>query len=103
MFQTARNLYDSSYYGYINSDILLSPSLFDALSICLAHIQTGVLDTNVKQSSLFIHNQFEIAGRVHETPTYSKVDISNMTTYLDYLEKASQVMRPMRNQHSAVY
>ena len=56
MFQTARNLYDSSYYGYINSDILISPSLFDALSICLAHIQTGVLDTNVKYSSLFIHN-----------------------------------------------
>ena len=51
MFQTARNLYDSSYYGYINSDILLSPSLFDALSICLANIHTGILDTNVLYSS----------------------------------------------------
>ena len=51
MFQTARNLYDSSYYGYINSDILISPSLFDALSICLANIHTGILDTNVLYSS----------------------------------------------------
>lgn len=25
-----------------------------------------------------------------------------MTTYLDYMETASKVMRPMRNQHSAV-
>ena len=52
----SKKRYACTYVGYINSDILISPSLFDALSICLAHIQTGVLDTNVKHSSLFIHN-----------------------------------------------
>ena len=51
MYNRTSHLVSSDYYGYINSDILISPSLFDALSICLANIHTGILDTNVLYSS----------------------------------------------------
>lgn len=47
MFEVARESFDSSYYGYINSDILFSPSLFDALSICIQNMQLGRLGPNV--------------------------------------------------------
>lgn len=53
MFEVARKLFDSSYYGYINSDILISPSLFDALAICIKNVQLGILEDNVVLSTLF--------------------------------------------------
>lgn len=53
MFEVVRELYDSSYYGYINSDILISPSLFDALAICIKNVQLGILESNVVLSTFF--------------------------------------------------
>ena len=44
----------------------------------------------------------EIAGRVHETPKYDKLNITSRATYMRYLKKAKSVMRPFRNEHSAV-
>ena len=46
--------------------------------------------------------QHEIAGRVHEVPQYDALNITNLDTYMDYLEKAKKKMRPFRNIHSAV-
>ena len=34
MFVRSRQLLNSTYYGYINSDIIVTPNLFDTLKKC---------------------------------------------------------------------
>lgn len=43
-----------------------------------------------------------MAGRVHEVAKYNLVNDASVATYMKDLKAASRVMRPLRNQHSAV-
>ena len=50
MFLSAKREFDSAYYGYINSDILLPTAIFKILSILNYNRQMGVLSSNVLAS-----------------------------------------------------
>ena len=50
MFLKAKHEFDSAYYGYINSDILLPVALFQILSILNHNQQIGILSSNVHVS-----------------------------------------------------
>ena len=47
MFENARSLFNSSFYGFINSDIILSPTIFDLMQICIQNERQGKLLSNV--------------------------------------------------------
>lgn len=47
MLMQSQRLFRSQYYGYVNSDILLSTSLFTALSRCASLQKAGVLKERV--------------------------------------------------------
>ena len=47
MFVRAKQLFDSDYYGYINSDILLTFNLFDVLEICKKNAELGIMSFRV--------------------------------------------------------
>lgn len=95
-------MYDSDYYGYINSDILLSFNIFDVIEICKKNAEMGNISLRV-QLAKWYYEQHEIAGRVHEVAKYTVLDNSNLTSYLKYLRSAAASMRELRHRHSAVY
>ena len=43
MLERARVLFHSRYIGFINSDILVAPNLFDTLTQCENLVEKGVL------------------------------------------------------------
>ena len=43
MFHEAQRLFDAQYYGYVNSDILLEPAIFDVLRYCSSLVREGRL------------------------------------------------------------
>ena len=47
MFTAMKKLYKAEYYGYVNSDILLSPSLFSVLSSLSSHYEKNELSDGV--------------------------------------------------------
>ena len=47
MFVKATTLFDSDYYGYINSDILLTPNLFQYLELCRRNAERGNINKRV--------------------------------------------------------
>ena len=47
MFVTAKKLFDSSYYGYINSDFLFTFNLFDVLELCKKNAELGNISKRV--------------------------------------------------------
>lgn len=47
MFSTAEKLVQSRYYGYLNSDILLQPTIFDVLHFCHSQVEKGMLSPSV--------------------------------------------------------
>ena len=55
LYSKAQQLFDSEYYGYVNSDILIEPTLFAVLSFCGRAVRSSLLNP--------CH---EIAGRVYE-------------------------------------
>ena len=55
MFVTAKKLFDSCYYGYINSDVLLSYQIFDVIKILRYNAFIGKLGPNVR--SVVLANQ----------------------------------------------
>ena len=101
MFVTAKKLFDSSYYGYINSDVLLSYQIFDVIKILRYNAHIGKLGPHVR-SVVIANQQHEIAGRVHEVAKYNLIDDKTLRGYMNDLKAATRVMRPLRNQHSAV-
>lgn len=48
MFLRAQAMYDSDYYGYINSDILLSFNIFDVIEICKKNAEMGNISLRVQ-------------------------------------------------------
>ena len=48
MLVKAREMFDSDYYGYINSDILLSLNLFEVLDICKQNALLGNISLRVR-------------------------------------------------------
>ena len=47
MFIKATGLFDSDYYGYINSDILLSFNIFEILELCKKNAELGNISLRV--------------------------------------------------------
>lgn len=47
MFVRAKQMFDSDYYGYINSDILLTFNLFDVLELCKQNAARGTMSLRV--------------------------------------------------------
>ena len=43
MFYEAQRLFDAKYYGYVNSDILLEPAIFEVLRYCSSLVSEGRL------------------------------------------------------------
>lgn len=60
MYTVSRSLYQAQYYGYLNSDILLSPSLIPVLEKLSQSYQQGELTDGVMidLSSLFLVLRF---------------------------------------------
>ena len=52
MLKTCRTLYSSLYYGYINSDILLSPSIFSVLDFLLEFYNKHQLSEGVSLNTI---------------------------------------------------
>ena len=44
LYSKAQQLFDSEYYGYVNSDILIEPTLFAVLSFCGTAVQSSLLN-----------------------------------------------------------
>ena len=49
MYVTAKQTFSSRYYGYINSDILLSPNIMDVIKIAVHNVQLGKLNPIVRK------------------------------------------------------
>lgn len=47
MFVVTQKTFASRYYGYINSDILLSPNIMDVIKIVMYNVQSGFIKPNV--------------------------------------------------------
>lgn len=47
MFNRTRQFVDADYYGYINSDIIVSPNLFDVLRRCQSLAAKGTIEEKV--------------------------------------------------------
>ena len=47
MFMKAIRLFDSDYYGYINSDILVTPNLFQFIELCRLNAEEGNINKRV--------------------------------------------------------
>ena len=47
MFMKATRLFDSDYYGYINSDILVTPNLFQFIELCRLNAEEGNINKRV--------------------------------------------------------
>ena len=45
--QVISDLFDSEYYGYINSDILVSVNLFELLELCRLNAEQGNINLRV--------------------------------------------------------
>ncbi len=51
MFEAVAKKYQSEYYGYINSDILLSFNIFEILELCRANAAAGSISRRVAVST----------------------------------------------------
>lgn len=92
LYYAAYKTYNALYYGYVNADILLNYSVFDALQY---------LQSQVRQR--IIYPQHELAGRVYEK------DYSEIPYVFDSLKHVKQFFntvvvtrRTLRNAGSAV-
>ena len=69
LMRTSEQRFNASFYGYINGDILLSPTLFTLLSILTEN-----------RSHLFDKKPFLIAGRVNEVLDFN-IDTSSLDAF----------------------
>ena len=53
MFLKAKERFDSAFYGYINSDILISPNIFNLTSVLTFNQKTDRLSDNVFSYTCF--------------------------------------------------
>ena len=54
MFRLSESTFSASYYGYINSDILVSPNIMHAVAIAAYNTQLGLLDSYVGVKNDFV-------------------------------------------------
>ena len=92
LYYSAYQAFNALYYGYVNADILLNYTVFDALKY---------LQSQVKEQKL--HPQHELAGRVYEK------DYSEIPYAFESLDHVQQFFRAvvvtrstLRNAGSAV-
>ena len=55
MFEKVAKKYQSEYYGYINSDILLTFNIFEVLELCRANAGSGIISRRVA-ALLLLHS-----------------------------------------------
>ena len=92
LYYAAYRTYNALYYGYVNADILLNYTVFDALKFLQSQVEMGK-----------IFPQHELAGRVYEK------DYSEIPYAFDSLEHVKQFFnsvvvtrKTLRNAGSAV-
>ena len=73
LYYAAYRTYNALYYGYVNADILLNYTVFDALKFLQSQVEMGK-----------IYPQHELAGRVYEK------DYSEIPYAFDSLEHVKQ-------------
>lgn len=54
MFTLSQSTFSASYYGYINSDILLSPNIIHAVALAAYNTQLGLLNPYVGVDELLL-------------------------------------------------
>ena len=92
MFMIVSKMYDALYYGYVNADILLEYTVFDALKF---------LQMSVKKGDLY--PQHELAGRVYEK-SYDSIPSSfhDLDSLKYFFNSLTVSPRTRRNHGSAV-
>ena len=88
LYYSAYQAFNALYYGYVNADILLNYTVFDALKY---------LQSQVKEQKL--HPQHELAGRVYEED-YSKIPYAFES--LDHVQQffRSKVLSKLKVRHA---
>ena len=101
LYYAAYKTYNALYYGYVNADILLNYSVFDALQYLQSQVRQRIIYPQVRQR--IIYPQHELAGRVYEK------DYSEIPYVFDSLKHVKQFFntvvvtrRTLRNAGSAV-
>lgn len=56
MIQQGKRLYVADNYGYLNSDILFSPKLFEALMTVRSNVKQKVISSTVRNRAYFCHS-----------------------------------------------
>ena len=92
MFMIVSKMYDALYYGYLNADILLEYTVFDALKFLQKSVERGEL-----------YPRHELAGRVYEK-SYDTIPYSfpNLDSLKLFFGNLSISIRTRRNHGSAV-
>lgn len=92
MFMIVSKMYDALYYGYLNADILLEYTVFDALKFLQKSVERGEL-----------YPRHELAGRVYEK-SYDTIPYSfpNLDSLKSFFGNLSISIRTRRNHGSAV-
>lgn len=87
MFERMKNLINAEYYGYMNSDILLHPDVFQMLSLIEAKRKNGL-----------IPNNFALVCRVkNSNMTITERNITSLASVLQIMEKGKMEKYRSRN------
>ena len=92
MYSIATKEFKAKYYGYLNSDILIEPSVFSVLKYLDQQARAG-----------FLSPYQELAGRVHPVePATLPMGFSNITEIEKVFKDTKQKKHPLRKDWSAV-
>ncbi|OAO17167.1 hypothetical protein AV274_1106 [Blastocystis sp. ATCC 50177/Nand II] len=92
MFVRSQQLLQSHYYGYINSDIVVAPNLFDVLKSCKKLVEKKK-----------IKPRHEIASIVWDVFRLGIINTTSITSYENYLLNHMQYLKQQRDYRSADY
>ncbi|KAK8793956.1 hypothetical protein WA171_006379 [Blastocystis sp. BT1] len=93
LFSKAYQTIEAKYYGYLNSDILLQPTVFEVLHYCMNQTEQGVLA-----------REHELAGRVYERDFKDiPTRFTSLNQLSEYFTNYSRPRQALRNRGSADY
>lgn len=102
LFSKAYQTVEARYYGYLNSDILIQPTVFEVLHYCMNQTERGVLAKEVIVE-VTLHWQHELAGRVYERDFRDiPTKFTSLTQLSEYFKNYSRPRQALRNRGSAV-
>jgi hypothetical protein len=101
LFQHIASLFDSDYYGFINSDVLLSYNVFEVLESCKRYLANGIIKQKVLEA-IMIHIQHEISGRTHIAKPDLVLNATDLLTYSEFIRSCKPSQSNLRSIKSAV-